>query len=125
MAHKMLARIEASSLERAGHDLAVAVAVACDANYDDVILIGPFDPVRHEGAVIALRVMLARPLGPLLVFSIVPDAVDFGSGTERARLRDGVIEALSRHCHVRAFDNTSELVAAACEPKSEASALLH
>jgi hypothetical protein len=42
MAQKVLARIEATSLERAGRDLAVAIVTACGADDgDDVILIAP------------------------------------------------------------------------------------
>jgi hypothetical protein len=76
--------------------------------------------------VIALRVMLAGPAGPLLVSNIVPNiAVDFSSAERRTRLRGAVIEALGRHCWVRALDSTHELVVAAREPQNEAPPLLH
>ena len=125
MAAKLLARIAAPSLEEAARDLAVAIAAACDAEDGDVVLVGPFDAIRHESAVIALRVMLARQAGRLFVSNIVPVGIDFRSPEQRTRLRDAVIEELGRHCHVRAFNSAHDLVVAAREPQIETPQLLH
>ena len=84
MTLKVLTHIEATSLVAAACDLAVSIAAAFEVDDGDVVLVGPFDPILREGAVVALRVVVARQARQLLVSNIVPVGICAMRGSRRS-----------------------------------------